>query len=61
MFSSLPASPSSGYVQGMSDLCAPILDILEDEVEAFWCFAGFLDIVVSRVWLVSCTSDVVHL
>ncbi|PAA59401.1 hypothetical protein BOX15_Mlig010940g2, partial [Macrostomum lignano] len=31
-----------GYVQGMSDLLSPLLVIMESEVDAFWCFAGFL-------------------
>ena len=35
-----------GYVQGMSDLLAPILVVTENEVDAFWCFAGFMDRVV---------------
>jgi len=26
------------YCQGMSDLAAPLLLVMEDEVEAFWCF-----------------------
>ena len=30
-------------VQGMSDLCAPILAVLRDEAEAFWCFAALMD------------------
>lgn len=32
-----------GYVQGMSDLLSPILVLMEDEVEAFWCFVGFME------------------
>ena len=37
----------SGYVQGMSDLLSPILVTMENEVDAFWCFAGFMEKVVS--------------
>ncbi|XP_065355514.1 TBC1 domain family member 15 [Calliphora vicina] len=37
-----------GYVQGMSDLLAPILAILENEVDAFWCFVGFMDMVFAN-------------
>lgn len=29
-----------GYVQGMSDLLAPLLYILRNERDAFWCFVG---------------------
>ncbi|XP_076296279.1 TBC1 domain family member 15/17 [Lasioglossum baleicum] len=32
-----------GYVQGMSDLLSPILYLMENEVDAFWCFVGFMD------------------
>ncbi|KAG6790588.1 hypothetical protein POTOM_006745 [Populus tomentosa] len=41
-----------GYCQGMSDLCSPMIMLLEDEVDAFWCFErlmrrlAFLTIVV---------------
>ena len=31
-----------GYVQGMNDLLAPILMIMDDEVDAFWCFASYM-------------------
>lgn len=37
-----------GYVQGMSDLLSPILYLLQDEVDAFWCFVGFMEKVVSN-------------
>lgn len=36
-----------GYVQGMSDLLAPILYVTQDEATAFWCFVGYMDMVVS--------------
>lgn len=32
-----------GYVQGMNDLAAPMLLIMKDECEAFWCFKSFMD------------------
>lgn len=32
-----------GYVQGMSDLLSPILCLMDSEVDAFWCFVGFMD------------------
>ncbi|XP_010538042.1 PREDICTED: TBC1 domain family member 15-like isoform X2 [Tarenaya hassleriana] len=27
-----------GYCQGMSDLCSPMIMLLEDEADSFWCF-----------------------
>lgn len=36
-----------GYVQGMSDLCSVILHLYKDEVDAFWCFVGFMNKIVS--------------
>ncbi|CAM6103717.1 unnamed protein product [Calypogeia fissa] len=32
-----------GYCQGMSDLLSPILYIIRDESEAFWCFASLME------------------
>ncbi|OWK16450.1 TBC1D17 [Cervus elaphus hippelaphus] len=32
-----------GYVQGMSDLLSPILYVIQNEVDAFWCFCGFME------------------
>ncbi|KAG5261837.1 hypothetical protein AALO_G00289120 [Alosa alosa] len=32
-----------GYVQGMSDLLSPVLFVMENEVDAFWCFVSFMD------------------
>lgn len=32
-----------GYVQGMSDICAILLEVLEDEIDTFWCFVGMMD------------------
>ncbi|KAI6377549.1 hypothetical protein MCOR25_002531 [Pyricularia grisea] len=32
-----------GYVQGMSDLLAPIYAVVQDDAIAFWCFQRFMD------------------
>ncbi|KAK9812377.1 hypothetical protein WJX73_005909 [Symbiochloris irregularis] len=32
-----------GYCQGMSDLAAPILYVVRDEADAFWCFAALME------------------
>uniref|UniRef100_A0A4W3GEL4 TBC1 domain family member 15 n=1 Tax=Callorhinchus milii TaxID=7868 RepID=A0A4W3GEL4_CALMI len=32
-----------GYVQGMSDLLSPILYVMENEVDGFWCFVAFIE------------------
>ena len=31
-----------GYCQGMSDLLSPIVSIISEDHEAFWCFVGFM-------------------
>lgn len=31
----------------MSDLLSPILYVTQNEVDAFWCFCGFMELVVS--------------
>ncbi|XP_026732450.1 TBC1 domain family member 15 isoform X7 [Trichoplusia ni] len=37
-----------GYVQGMSDILAPLLLLLGNEVDSFWCFVGFMDKIASN-------------
>ncbi|XP_045494745.1 TBC1 domain family member 15 isoform X2 [Colias croceus] len=37
-----------GYVQGMSDILAPLLLLLGNEVDSFWCFAGFMERIASN-------------
>lgn len=39
-----------GYVQGMSDLLAPIYAVMQDDAVAFWGFVGFMDRMVS-LWI----------
>ena len=34
---------SLGYIQGMSDLLSPILFVMNDEIDAFWCFKTYMD------------------
>uniref|UniRef100_A0A674PKU8 TBC1 domain family, member 17 n=1 Tax=Takifugu rubripes TaxID=31033 RepID=A0A674PKU8_TAKRU len=36
---------SVSYVQGMSDLLAPVLFVTQNEVESFWCLTGFMELV----------------
>ncbi|KAL9602858.1 MAG: hypothetical protein Q9219_001553 [cf. Caloplaca sp. 3 TL-2023] len=36
-------NPDLGYVQGMSDLLAPIYAVQQDDAIAFWGFVGFMD------------------
>lgn len=49
-------SAPSGYVQGMSDLLSPVLFVMENEVDAFWCFVSFMDQMVrirTRWWVIN--------
>ncbi|XP_051138212.1 rab GTPase-activating protein 22-like [Andrographis paniculata] len=34
--------PEIGYCQGMSDLLSPIISVMTEDHEAFWCFVGFM-------------------
>ncbi|KAF7816651.1 GTPase-activating protein GYP7-like isoform X1 [Senna tora] len=34
--------PEIGYCQGMSDLLSPIISVIPEDHEAFWCFIGFM-------------------
>lgn len=36
-----------GYVQGMSDLLAPLYAVMQDDAVAFWAFVGFMNRMVS--------------
>ncbi|KAJ0425304.1 rab-GTPase-TBC domain-containing protein [Aspergillus carlsbadensis] len=36
-------NPDLGYVQGMSDLLAPIYAVMQDDAVAFWAFVNFMD------------------
>ncbi|CAG9534135.1 unnamed protein product [Cercopithifilaria johnstoni] len=36
------AYPEINYVHGMSDLLAPLLTIIHDESETYWCFVGLM-------------------
>lgn len=41
---------SLGYSQAMSDMSAPILYVVDDDVDAFWCFVGLMERMVSINW-----------
>ncbi|MFH4981577.1 hypothetical protein AB6A40_008286 [Gnathostoma spinigerum] len=34
--------PEVNYVQGMSDLLAPLLSVIQDEADTYWCFVGLM-------------------
>jgi len=35
-------NPGVGYAQGMSDLLSPILVVMQNEVDAYWCFSTLM-------------------
>jgi hypothetical protein len=54
-----------GYVQGMSDLLAPIYAVMQDDAVAFWGFVGFMERMVcskvigyrSQVYRLTCIQE----
>ena len=47
-FTNMSPPPIQGYVQGMSDLCAPLYVVCgTDEALTFWCFVSVMDRMVS--------------
>ena len=34
------------YCQGISDLLSPIISVMEEDHDAFWCFVGFM----KKIW-----------
>ncbi|CAF0787876.1 unnamed protein product [Rotaria sordida] len=49
--------PTMGYNQGMSDLLAPILTIIQNESDAFWCFVGLMN---RTIFISTPTDDVME-
>ena len=43
-----------GYVQGMNDLLAPILLVMDSESEAFWCFTNWMEVMVRNFLSFNC-------
>lgn len=41
----------------MSDLLAPLLLVIEDEADTFWCFKGYMDLVVQSL---QCDKFIFH-
>lgn len=39
-----------GYCQGMSDLCSPMIMLLDNEADAFWCFERLMKKLVPLVF-----------
>jgi len=50
-----------GYVQGMSDLLAPIYAVMQDDAVAFWAFVNFMKRMVCRFLIQAISTDVSNL
>lgn len=46
-----------GYNQGMSDLLAPILTVIQNESDTFWCFVGLMN---RTIFISTPTDDVME-
>jgi len=49
--------PTMGYNQGMSDLLAPILTVIQNESDTFWCFVGLMN---RTIFISTPTDDVME-
>jgi hypothetical protein len=49
-------NPDLGYVQGMSDLLAPIYAVMQDDAVAFWAFVNFMNRMVFLLLPFPCHS-----
>ncbi len=49
--------PTMGYNQGMSDLLAPILTLIQNESDTFWCFVGLMN---RTIFISTPTDDVME-
>lgn len=52
-------NPGLGYVQGMSDLLAPIYAVMQDDAVAFWGFVGFMERMVRSIHYCICPLSTV--
>ncbi|CAF0844005.1 unnamed protein product [Didymodactylos carnosus] len=49
--------PTMGYSQGMSDLLAPVLAVIQNESDTFWCFVGLMN---RTIFISTPTDDVME-
>eukprot|EP00730_Choanoeca_flexa_P013429 TRINITY_DN5311_c9_g1_i1.p1 TRINITY_DN5311_c9_g1~~TRINITY_DN5311_c9_g1_i1.p1 ORF type:complete len:402 (+),score=100.44 TRINITY_DN5311_c9_g1_i1:1489-2694(+) len=50
-----------GYVQGMNDVLAMILNVMDHEADAYWCFATYLDTIQADFMAKGMVSKIVRL